>query len=169
MYPRSIYKITHIPTGRIYIGSSNVPKYRLESHMSALKHGRHPVEDMQADYDELGDNYDFSIIGQIKDATENHKEYDCMLECGSNIRGQGYNYKDRKCPHEKPFKQKPRKKKKKQSHLNDCETQLLDMVRNHSRPEYAIKMATIIITSIYLNRCIEDLMQEMKGEYNDRA
>lgn len=167
MYPRSIYKITHIPTGRIYVGSSNVPEYRLASHMSALKHGRHPVEDMQADYDELGDAFDFSIIGQIKDATEDHKEYDCMLECGSNIRGQGYNYKDRKCPHQKPFKQRPRIKH--HSHANDREKELLEMIQKHPRPEFAIKIASVIITSFYLNRCMEDLMQEMKGEDNDRA
>ena len=34
MYPRSIYKITHIPTGRVYVGSSNVPEHRLASKVS---------------------------------------------------------------------------------------------------------------------------------------
>ncbi len=161
MYPRSIYKITHIPTGRVYVGSSNVPEHRLASHLSALKNGRHPVEDMQSDFDELGNDYDFSIIGQIKDESENHKEYDCMLECGSNIRGKGYNYKDRKCPHAKPFKQRPRKKKL--SLGNDHEKELMRIIQDHPHPEIAIKIATIIVSAFCLKRDVESLLQEVKG------
>ena len=141
MYPRSIYQITHIPTGRIYVGSSHTPEARLKAHMSALKNGRHPVEDMQADFDELGEDYDFAIIGQIKDESEVHKEYDCMLERNSNIRGRGYNYKDKKCPRKSQ------------------EEQLLETIRNSDNPTMATKIATIICLGFLMQEQVMDLVQ----------
>lgn len=141
MYPRSIYQITHIPTGRIYVGSSHTPESRLKAHMSALKNGKHPVEDMQADFDELGEHYDFSIIGQIKDESEAHKEYDCMLERNSNIRGRGYNYKDKKCP------------------KKSTEVQLLEIIRNSDSPAIATKIATTIFLAFLMQEQVMGLMQ----------
>ena len=126
MYPRSIYEITHQPTGRIYVGSSQTPDTRLKAHLSALRNGRHPVEDMQADFDELGGDYSFSIIGEIKDESENHKEYDCMVERNSNVRGHGYNYKDKKCPRK------------------SNETQLLDLIRCSHDLERFINFAMML-------------------------
>ena len=98
MYPRSIYEITHLATGRKYVGSSTDVTKRWKKHLWELQKGIHPVEAMQRDYDRLGKEYSFAIIGQIADESEDHKEYDCMIERESNIRGRGYNYKDRKCP-----------------------------------------------------------------------
>lgn len=109
--------------------------------MSALKNGKHPVEDMQADFDELGEHYDFSIIGQIKDESEAHKEYDCMLERNSNIRGRGYNYKDKKCP------------------KKSTEVQLLEIIRNSDSPAIATKIATTIFLAFLMQEQVMGLMQ----------
>jgi CRISPR/Cas system CMR-associated protein Cmr1 (group 7 of RAMP superfamily) len=141
MYPRSIYKITHIPTGRVYVGSSHNPEFRLKSHLSALRNGRHPVEDMQADFDELGENYNFSIIGRIEDESEDHKEYDCMLECNSNMRGIGYNYKDKKCPRITP------------------EDQLLEIIEKSDNPALTTKVATIICLTMHIQEQMKELAQ----------
>lgn len=141
MFPRSIYKITHIPTGRIYVGSSNSPENRFKAHLSALRSGKHPVEDMQADFDELGESYDFAIIGEIKDESENHKEYDCMLECNSNMRGHGYNYKDKKCPRITP------------------EEQLLNTVRSSFNPELVTKAMSILVMTFLIQNDLKELLR----------
>lgn len=148
MYPRKIYEITHKPTGRIYVGSSHTPDARIKSHLSALRCGNHPVEDMQADYDQCGGNlceYTFSIIGEIGDKSEDHKEYDCMLERHSNERGRGYNYKDKRC------RKRPAADK------------LLEMVRNHEKPEWAEKMATVVFLTYFLNKELTALAELKAG------
>lgn len=99
---RSVYKITHEVTGRVYIGSSNDPQRRYQAHLSALRNGKHPVEDMQMDFDEFGGSFNFEVIDTISDESENHKEYDHMVACRSNVRGKGYNYKDKNCKTEDP-------------------------------------------------------------------
>lgn len=143
MYPRSIYVITHVPTGRRYVGSSNDVGKRWKRHIWELEKGIHPVEDMQRDYDLLGGKYDFAVIGQINDESEAHKEYDCMIERRSNIRGRGYNYKDRKCPRESTA---------------DMEKRLLEAVRNSEDRVKATKVATAIISGVLLQKSIEDLL-----------
>lgn len=144
MYPRKIYEITHRPTGRMYVGSSHNPEARIMSHLSALRRGKHPVEDMQADFDQRGWDYSFSIIGEIKDETEDHKEYDCMLERRSNERGVGYNYKDKKCP------------KRSMADL------VLELVRDHENPEWALRMATVVLLQVNFQQELEALA-EMKA------
>lgn len=99
---RSVYKITHEVTGRVYIGSSNDPKRRYQAHLCALRNGKHPVEDMQMDFDEFGGAFSFEVIDTISDESENHKEYNHMVACRSNVRGVGYNYKDKNCKTEDP-------------------------------------------------------------------
>lgn len=151
MYPRSIYKITHVPTGRVYVGSSNNPENRLKAHLSALRNGKHPVEDMQVDFEEFGENYDFSVIGQIKDKSEDHKEYDYMLEFGSNIRGHGYNYKDRKCP------------------VKSLETQLLELIRSTDNPAITTKMATILCLTINIQEQLKELANLIYSPQDDNS
>lgn len=93
--PRSVYLIRHNITGRIYIGSSADVEKRHAHHMYSLRSGTHPVEDMQKDFDEYGDNFTFTVIDEITTQEELSKEYQWMQEFKSNIRGVGYNYKDR--------------------------------------------------------------------------
>ena len=141
MYPRSIYMITHLPTGRKYIGSSHNVEARIKSHLYALRKGTHPVEDMQADYDRFGEKYSYAIIGEINDKSEDHKEYDCMMEFHSHLQSQGYNYKDMRRPR------------------ITTEEEILDMVRSSSNPVLAAKLATVMCSMLLLKTQVEDLMK----------
>lgn len=92
--PRVIYAIKHNVTKRIYVGSSKNPQQRLAHHLSMLRNGKHPVEDMQRDFDEHGDDFEFFILDTIFDYQDRDREYDFMVFLESHIRGKGYNYKD---------------------------------------------------------------------------
>lgn len=101
----------------MYIGSSIHPESRVKQHFYALHHGRHHVPDMQADFDEYGDDYTVSYLEVIEKYEDRFHEYDWMKKFKSNIRGYGYNYKDR-------FFEK-RKRDPKVQYRNE----LLDLVR----------------------------------------
>lgn len=92
--PRKVYLIRHNITGRIYIGSSKNVETRYMNHMYNLRSGKHPVEDMQKDFDEHGENFTLTVIDEIRTYEEASKEYEWMREFKSYIRGVGYNYKD---------------------------------------------------------------------------
>ena len=92
--PREIYAIKHNVTKRIYVGSTKYPQKRFASHLSMLRNGKHPVEDMQKDFDEYGEDFTFFILGVIPKFEDRNREYELMMLLESNIRGKGYNYKD---------------------------------------------------------------------------
>ena len=94
-YPRKVYAFRHNDTGRVYVGSSVDVKKRMAQHRSNLRCHRHNVEDLQADYDKYGDNINVIILDEIKDESEDYKEYDWMRVYGTRERGKGYNYKDK--------------------------------------------------------------------------
>lgn len=81
-------------TGRMYIGSSADVETRHMNHLYALRAGKHPIEDMQKDFDEYGENFTFTVLDEIKTLDESEKEYQWMREFKSYVRGVGYNYKD---------------------------------------------------------------------------
>ena len=87
-----VYMICHNQTGRKYIGQSGNAERRIKYHMTLLRAGKHPVEDMQKDFDEFGDNYTVSILGS--NAGHPTLEIEMMEKHGTCIRGNGYNYKD---------------------------------------------------------------------------
>lgn len=87
-----VYMITHNPTGRMYIGRSEKVERRLKTHFSLLEKGKHPVEDMQKDYEEHGNDYTISILGE--DTGCNNLEIKMMDKYNSTTRGIGYNYND---------------------------------------------------------------------------
>lgn len=93
-YPRTVYMIRHNKTKRIYIGSSKYPETRYKKHMTMLRSGKHPVEDMQADFDEYGEDYTLDLLEVITKFEDRSHEYDWMRKYNSHIRGIGYNYKD---------------------------------------------------------------------------
>ena len=95
-YPRKVYAIRHNVTNRVYIGSSCRVDRRFQQHISALRCHRHPVEDMQADFDQHGDDFTLTILDHIATSEDLCKEYDWMRKNRSYIRGVGYNYKDQK-------------------------------------------------------------------------
>ena len=93
--PRTVYAIKHNKTNRVYIGSSKNPDMRVKQHIFALRGGRHTVEDMQADFDKFGEDYEVLYLEVIKKYSDRFHEYDWMEKYKSYIRGVGYNYKDR--------------------------------------------------------------------------
>ena len=93
-YPRTIYAIRHNVTQRIYIGSSFNYKQRVKNHLYALRGHRHPVEDMQKDFEAFGDDYTITVLEENIDYANRHKEYEWMEKYQSYVREKGYNYKD---------------------------------------------------------------------------
>lgn len=93
-FPRKIYAIQHNKTKRMYIGSSCKVVERISHHMSLLRSGKHPVEDMQKDFDEHGDDFSASVLEVITEYDDRNKEYEWMRKYRSRERGIGYNYKD---------------------------------------------------------------------------
>lgn len=93
-YHLKIYAIRHNITNRVYVGSSKNVDIRLRKHMNDLRAHKHCVEDMQEDFDKYGEDYTFTILEDIYQYSDKHKEYEWMEKYQSHIRGIGYNYKD---------------------------------------------------------------------------
>lgn len=94
-FPRTIYAIQHNETKRIYIGSTKNVETRYQSHIGALRRGKHTVEDMQEDFDKYGENYSLFILEEIKEFKDKIKEYEWMRKYKTMERSTGYNYKDK--------------------------------------------------------------------------
>lgn len=92
--PRQVYAIKHNITNHIYIGSSSNVTVRVRKHLGDLRRHKHTVEDMQADFDQYGEDYTVTILDDINVYSDKDKEYEWMLKLSTNVRGVGYNYKD---------------------------------------------------------------------------
>lgn len=101
LLPRQVYSIQHNVTKKIYIGSSGRLEKRIANHMNLLRAGKHPVEDMQKDFDEYGENYTVQVLDVIDSYEEAVKEHEWKEKMQSWVRGVGYNYKDPVAPHSK--------------------------------------------------------------------
>ena len=89
----SAYAIQHNITKRIYIGSSDSIKYRIQTHLSALRHGKHPIELMQKDFNDYGEDYSFYLLKADtwwSNPVEKKMQY--MFQTGDPQHG--YNYKE---------------------------------------------------------------------------
>lgn len=147
-YPRKVYAIRHNVTNRVYIGSSCHIDKRFAEHISALRGHRHPVEDMQADFDRYGDDFSLTVLDYIGTEADKNKEYEWMKKNQSYIRGIGYNYNDRKwlgidTEEEEPivgYEEKPTYELK-----NENEKELIRLISNHEDPEKAALIASYII------------------------
>lgn len=71
---------------------------RIDNHLKRLRAGKHPVEDMQKDFDEYGEDYTVKVIDVINSFNESCKEREWMEKFQSWVRGIGYNYKDPSAP-----------------------------------------------------------------------
>lgn len=92
--PRKVYAIRHDTTQKIYVGSTENVERRFAQHLSRLRCGTHPVEDMQKDYDSFGAKFSLFILDEIVRHEDREKEYVWMKKLNSHIRGVGYNYND---------------------------------------------------------------------------
>lgn len=54
LLPAWVYVIRNEATGRSYVGISSNPKRRKKQHFWRLQAGKHPVEDMQTDFNKYG-------------------------------------------------------------------------------------------------------------------
>jgi hypothetical protein len=72
--------------------------------MSSLHTGKHPVEDMQSDFDKYGEDFTLLILDEIHTMDEKEKEYSWMRKYNSIERGVGYNYKDHTTKRKEPTK-----------------------------------------------------------------
>jgi len=94
-----VYMIKNVENGKVYIGSSQCPEYRIQKHMYKLRTHRHAVEDFQSDFDRYGeDAFTVRILGEYGESE--HREWIrmevfFMKMFRSQERDKGYNYKDR--------------------------------------------------------------------------
>lgn len=94
--PRKVYAIQHNITKRIYIGSSKDVEKRYKSHIWSLRAGNHLVDDMQADFDEYGEDFSVFILDEILRYEDRFVEYEWMKKYNTFVRGVGYNYGDKR-------------------------------------------------------------------------
>lgn len=92
--PAKVYAIRHDITGKIYVGCTGNLRQRLCHHLASLRRGEHPVEDMQSDYNLYGEHYTISVLDEINQFSERHKEFKWQIKLGTLDRQRGYNYKD---------------------------------------------------------------------------
>lgn len=93
--PYYIYVMTNIKNGKKYVGCSERPKWRFKEHLAALKHNRHKVEDLQADYEKYGeDAFIYCLVDVKTERGPQGEEYKWMKELKTYDRNYGYNYKD---------------------------------------------------------------------------
>ena len=90
----TIYAIQNTVNKKIYVGKTENPASRIEHHLSLLKNGKHPVEDMQEDYNKFGDVFDIFILESNVEYHDRHLEYMYMRKYRTTERKYGYNYKD---------------------------------------------------------------------------
>ena len=93
-FPAYVYELKHNSTGKAYIGISHNPKQRLSNHLYALRHGSHPVEDLQADFNAHGEDISFRILEEILTKDKRGREFAWQLKLRTLERSSGYNYKD---------------------------------------------------------------------------
>lgn len=90
-----VYVLTHIPTGKKYVGRTTHPEMRKTSHFSSLNTGKHQCKELQADYDNLGHELKFEIVGEnIRNGREFDTEKKLMVKLKTYDERYGYNTSD---------------------------------------------------------------------------
>lgn len=88
----TIYRIKNILNGRVYIGSSITPEHRKQTHLKALKAGKHYNKLMQRDYTEQnGEGFRYSTIDTCTEEDRNIVELMHINENSSFVSSGGYN------------------------------------------------------------------------------
>lgn len=93
-FPRIVYAIVHNKTKRAYIGSSEQVHTRINKHIYSLRKGVHPVELMQSDFDNYGEDYSFYQLDTEPTVYEKEREMYWMNFFRTKDPQFGYNYKD---------------------------------------------------------------------------
>ncbi|MBO7275499.1 MAG: GIY-YIG nuclease family protein [Clostridia bacterium] len=93
-YPAWVYVLRNETNGKAYVGISSNPKRRKSTHLSDLRCGRHPVEDMQADFTRCGGRFSFTILERVDERSQRSAEFRWQIKLRTLNRHTGYNYKD---------------------------------------------------------------------------
>lgn len=94
-YPAWVYVLRNETNGKAYVGISSNPKRRKSTHLSDLRGGRHPVEDMQADFNR-GGRFSFTILERVEERGQiPNPEFYWQIKLRTLNRSTGYNYKDK--------------------------------------------------------------------------
>lgn len=127
-YPAQVYVLL-LNTGKYYVGLSHDPDKRFKLHRSLLHLGKHPVEDMQADYNASADKYlDYFILTTVETESERYREQQWQLALRTNEREFGYNYKD---PTARRAMAEAEQRKKVKAYLKSRLEKGVERVRNH--------------------------------------
>ena len=94
-YHRFIYSIKCNETGKEYIGRTEDYERRIKYHMSRLQNGKHPIRDMQSDFDKYRDSFRVSVLEETTSVFQRDREYELIESHKSYLRENGYNYNDR--------------------------------------------------------------------------
>lgn len=88
----TIYKIKNTLNGRVYIGSSITPEHRKQTHLKALKSGKHYNKLMQRDYTaQNGEGFRYSMIDTCTEEDRNIVELQHINENSAFVSSGGYN------------------------------------------------------------------------------
>ena len=90
-----VYVLTHVATGKKYVGRTVHPEMRKSTHYSLLNTGHHKCKQLQSDYDNLGHELKFEIVGEnIRDGRNFDTEKKLMVELKTYDERYGYNTND---------------------------------------------------------------------------
>lgn len=90
-----VYVLTHIPTGKKYVGRTTHVESRRISHFSLLNTGHHPCKALQADYDNIGHELKFEVVCKNKrNGREFDTEKEMMVKLKTYDERYGYNTND---------------------------------------------------------------------------
>lgn len=77
-----VYGIVHIPTHRLYVGSSSNIERRFAEHVKHLRSGKHHCAHLQNAWSKYGeDQFEFRVGGVAKDGKEARDLEQAFLEC----------------------------------------------------------------------------------------
>ena len=93
-FPRVVYVLQHVPTGKVYVGSTHNIYERISVHISNLKRGKHNVAAMQEDYNRYGGPYTVRIMDAIYGMDDRNKEHLWMDALRARDPEYGYNMND---------------------------------------------------------------------------
>ena len=92
-----VYVLTHLNTGKKYVGRSKDPKKRCIQHMNDLIKGTHPNKAMQKDFDKYAGDYNLEVVEKepqrFQDA-QNTNEKKWMKKLKTYDERYGYNDQD---------------------------------------------------------------------------
>jgi hypothetical protein len=75
-----VYAITCIPLQKTYIGAATDVRNRIQGHKARLRSGVHPIEALQADFNQYGENaFDFAITVLYEHVSDARKHEDRIL------------------------------------------------------------------------------------------